>query len=72
LKRGRLGGIGQFGNSEFVQGRQHECRGLARTGLRRDEHIAAGDTGRNGLRLDWGWYGVAGVGYCLNDGRVEA
>ncbi len=58
--------------AQLVQCRQHEGGGLARTGLRRDQQVAAGDGGRNGLRLDWRRGGVTGIGNSLDEGRVEA
>ena len=38
-------------DGEFVQGRQHEGRGLAGAGLRGDQQVAACDGGGNGLLL---------------------
>ncbi|CUI03761.1 hypothetical protein BN2497_2299 [Janthinobacterium sp. CG23_2] len=51
---------------------QHECCGLARTGLRRNQQVAPADGGRNSLLLNRGRNGVTCIGYCFYDRRVEA
>jgi hypothetical protein len=61
---------GRVDLDELVQGRQHECCGLARTGLRRNQQVAACDRCRDGLLLHWGRRGVAGFGHCFDEGRV--
>lgn len=38
--------------ADALDGRQNECGGLARTGLARDQQVAAQQAGRNGLRLN--------------------
>ena len=68
----RLAGGALFGAGQFVQRRQHERCGLARTGLRRDQQVTAFDRGWNRLRLYRGWRGVARFGQSGDDGRMQA
>jgi hypothetical protein len=69
----RTGGGGRpFLRSEEVQRRQHEGRRLAGTGLRGNHQVAAREGGGYGLLLDRRRFAVAGVGECLQDGRVKA
>ena len=55
------------GRHQRLQQRQREGGRLAGAGLRRAQHIAAAQDGGNGLRLDGGRRGIAG----LFDGAYE-
>jgi hypothetical protein len=56
---GRVGGVGV----EALQDGEYEAGSLTRAGLRAREHVAAGQHGGNGLRLNGGRRVVALVGH---------
>ena len=58
--------------ADALDGRQDESGGLARTSLARDQQVAAGQAGRNGLRLHRRGRGVVHFAKRADDAVVQA